>query len=133
MDFSPEQAQRRVNNFFAKCRIVWGAGAFNQQFGTEVDLRLAKQEFFEAICKPTDEELHMAFEHAKRMIAEGNPDWRYPHPERILAGAKRYQSAAHKPFLPAPERELLPKEELGRRARALLDELNEKNSKRANP
>jgi hypothetical protein len=88
-DFSPDQARRRVDNFFAKMRIVWGNGAFNQQFGNELDLRLAKQEFWDAILKPSDEELRMAFDHAKKMIANGESDWRYPHPEKILSGAKK--------------------------------------------
>lgn len=93
--------ERRVNDFFAKMRVVWGNGAYNQQFGTPEDLRFAKREFYNAILKPTDEELTMAFDHARKMIGEGDPDWRYPHVERILEGAKRYISPSHR-LLPPP-------------------------------
>jgi hypothetical protein len=123
MTWTPQEAQRRVDQFFAKMRVVWGNGSFNQQFGNELDLKLAKQEFRAAILKPTDEELRMAFDHARRMIAEGNPDWRYPHPEKILAGAKRYQTAAHMPFLPEPVRPIVPPEEASKRCADLLDML----------
>jgi len=86
---TPDQAKRRIDQFFEKCRIVWGNGAYNQQFGTEEDIKYAKLEFGEAILRPTDDQLRDAFDFATKMIAQGNPDWRYPHPARILEAAKK--------------------------------------------
>lgn len=86
---TPDQAQRRIDLFFAKCRIVWGNGAYNHQFGNEQDLAFAKREFGHAILQPTDEQLRLAFDFAHRMIEQGHPDWRYPHPDRILGAARK--------------------------------------------
>lgn len=102
-NYSPDQAERRVNAFFAKIRIVWGNGAYNQQFGTPEDLKFAKLEFYDAILKPSDEDLRVAFDHARKMIGECDPDWRYPHIEKILKAAKRNISSSHKLLLSAPE------------------------------
>lgn len=100
---TPDQAKRRIDLFFAKCRIVWGNGAFNQQFGTEQDLEFARREFGPAILEPTDEQLRHAFDFARKMIAQGDPDWRYPHPDRILGAVIKTTTAAHALLSAPPE------------------------------
>lgn len=99
---------RKIDQFFRLIRGVYGAAKFSSQFPTELDIQAAKTLWAEEIGKHTPEELAQAIKNAQRMAANGLEEWQWLNIGMILSGAKRYGTAAHRPFLPAPERNVPP-------------------------
>ena len=114
---------RKNDLFFGLIRSTYGASKFAAQWPTELDLQAAKTMWAEQIGKHDPDELRAALRHAQSMAANGEADWQWPNIGLILSGAKRYGSAAHKMFLPAPARDILPAESRGTMARNLMKEI----------
>lgn len=104
--------------FFARLRMIYGAGKFDATWPTDADLKMAKREWAESIAKHTKEELDSALSHAKENLH--SDDYAWPNVGLILSGNKRHLSAAHRLFLPEPERNILPPEQAKLRVAALL-------------
>ncbi len=123
------ETDRKVAQFFSLIRSVYGAGKYNQQWPTDTDLQAAQIMWRSEIDRHTQAELKAAIDNAQRMASNGEEEWQWPNIGMILSGAKRYATAAHRPFLPSPEPVLPPIEERRRRCAELLDFLNDKNQK----
>lgn len=101
---------RKVAQFFSLIRSIYGASKYSQQWPTDMDIQAAQTMWQSEIDRHTPAELKAAIDHAQRMAASGEPDWQWPNIGMILSGARRYGTAAHRPFLPEPERNIPPPE-----------------------
>jgi len=99
---------RKIDHFFSLIRGVYGASKFASQWPTDLDIQAAKKLWADEIAAHTPEELAKAIKNAQGMAANGETDWQWPNIGLILSGARRYATAAHRQFLPAPPRELPP-------------------------
>lgn len=102
---------RKIDQFFRLIRGVYGASKFANQWPTELDIQAAKTLWADQINKHTPAELKKAMIHAQSMAANGEQEWQWPNIGLILSGAKRYATAAHRPFLPEPPRDIPPPHE----------------------
>ena len=90
---------KTVDHFFRLLRGIYGASKFAAQWPTEIDLQAAKRLWHGQIVSHTPEELRSAIDHALHMAVNGEQDWQWPNIGLILSGAKRYATAAHKPYI----------------------------------
>ena len=98
----------KTEMFFSLIRSVYGASKYYQQWPTELDIQAAQTLWRAEIEKHTEAELKTAIDNAQGMAANGEPDWQWPNIGLILSGARRYATAAHRLFLPAPPRNIPP-------------------------
>lgn len=102
---------RNVELFFRLIRTVYGAGKFASQWPSPLDLEAAQTMWADQINRHTPNELRAALKNAQSMAANGEEEWQWPNIGLILSGAKRYATAAHRPFLPEPPRDIPPPHE----------------------
>lgn len=98
----------KTEMFFSLIRSVYGSSKYYQQWPTELDIQAAQTLWRAEIEKHTEAELKTTIDNAQHMAANGETDWQWPNIGLILSGARRYATAAHRQFLPAPPRELPP-------------------------
>lgn len=90
---------KKVDHFFRLLRGIYGASKFSAQWPTDLDLHASKKLWSDQIISHTPEELRAAIDHAQRMAINGEQDWQWPNIGLILSGAKRYATAAHRPYI----------------------------------
>ncbi len=112
----------KIDTFFRLLRGVYGASKFNSQWPTEMDIDAAKTLWAKEIERHTPAELSKAIKHAQHMASNGEEEWQWPNIGMILSGAKRYATAAHRPFLPEPPINLPSPEERTRLMAKLREE-----------
>jgi hypothetical protein len=113
----------KTQMFFSLIRSVYGAGKYSQQWPTDLDVQAAQALWGQEIEKHSEEELKAAIDNAQRLATNGNQAWQWPNIGLILSGAKRHGTAAHKIFLPEPEREIIPATKRSELARSLLKDI----------
>jgi len=98
----------KVDIFFELLSAVYGRTKMLAQWPTERDEQIIRALVTDKIEAMDISEITAAIDHARTMRAKEQRGWEWPDVDLILAGAKRYGTAAHRPFLPAPERNVPP-------------------------
>lgn len=111
----------KVDIFFELLSAVYGRAKIEAQWPTDRDMQIVKALVREKIEGMELAEIRAAIDNARQQRVKEMRGWEWPDVDLILSGAKRYATAAHRPFLPAPELVLPPIEERRRRCRELLD------------
>ena len=83
--------------FFLRLQTIWGA---KYSYPDERTLQLTKREWCKTICQYSKEDLHRAFEEAKRQKILGHPSFLWPEIPTILGLIRRSAIKAHRPYIP---------------------------------
>lgn len=97
--------------FFELLSAVYGRAKIEAQWPTERDTQIIKALVKEKIEAMSLREIRAAIDNARIMRSQEHKGWDWPDVDLILAGAKRYATAAHRPFLPEPELNIPPPHE----------------------
>ena len=113
----------KVEVFFELLSAVYGRAKIEAQWPTERDLQIVKALVRDKVEGMELTEIRAAIDNARANRASEIDGWSWPDVDLILAGAKRYGTAAHRYFLPEPVRDVLPAAERSQRARSLMSDL----------
>jgi hypothetical protein len=116
--------QSKIDFFFEMLTAVYGRDKVKSQWPTDRDMSIVRALIAEKVESMSLKELRSSIDNARIMRSQEQRGWDWPDVDLILAGAKRYANASHRLFLPAPERDVLPRNQIGENARSLLRELS---------
>lgn len=112
----------KVDIFFELLSAVYGRSKMLLQWPTERDEQIIRALVTDKIESMELSEITAAIDNARAMKAQEQDGWQWPDVDLILAGAKRYGNASHRPFLQEPARLLPTPTERAELMRKLLEE-----------
>lgn len=92
--------------FFSLLAGVYGAAKMNSQWPTDFDVEARNALWGDQISSLPLSALRMAIDNATKQQEMGEKEFMWPNIGLILSGCKRYGTAAHKPYLPSPPKQL---------------------------
>ena len=102
---------KKIEIFFELLSAVYGRAKIEAQWPTERDLQIVKALVKDKIESMSLTEIRAAIDNTRIMRSQEHRGWDWPDVDLILAGARRYATAAHRPFLPEPPRDIPPPHE----------------------
>lgn len=112
---------KKIDVFFEFLSAVYGRSKIEAQWPTERDMQIVRALVTEKVESLSMEEIRACIDNARNNRMNEIRGWEWPDVDLILAGAKRYATTAHRPFLPEPPRDIPPAHERHRRAQELLE------------
>jgi len=96
----------KIEFFFGLLNSVYGRAKVAAQWPTERDEQVVKALIADKIADMTIGDIRASIDNARTQRMNEVRGWDWPDVDLILQGSKRYGTAAHKPFLPEPQRVL---------------------------
>lgn len=110
----------QVEIFFELLSAVYGRAKIEAQWPTDRDMQIVKALVRDKVNGMELQWIRAAIDNARTNKANEIEGWAWPDVDLIIAGARRFANASHRPFLPEPEREILPPEAASSRCAAML-------------
>lgn len=95
--------ETKLKLFFSMLAGTYGEAKIRGQWPTEFDEQTRNKIWEERICSLSLEELREAIDNATRQQEMGESEFMWPNIGLILSGSRRFNTASHRPHLPAPK------------------------------
>jgi len=98
----------KTDIFFELLSAVYGRAKVAAQWPTERDEQIIRAMVSDKIESMTVEDIRAAIDNARNQRMKEVRGFEWPDVDLILSGSKRHLTAAHRPFLPEPSRDIPP-------------------------